>query len=243
MAGPNGSIQGPCEAKWGYTTLSAADWDGDGKTDVLVNSIWGKIVWYRNLGNGDDGLPVLSAAQPVDVEWPGKTPKPSWTWWNPEGKNLVTQWRTTPEAVDFNKDGLMDLVLLDQEGYLCLFERTREGGLLKLQPPKRIFVDADGKPLRLNPKNAGGSGRRKTHIVDWDADGDFDLLTNSTNADLYENTGTDEDGNVTLQHRGPIGQRKLAGHTSSPASLDLDGNGTLDLLIGAEDGHLYLMSR
>jgi len=27
MAGPNGSIQGPAEAKWGYTVLSAADWD------------------------------------------------------------------------------------------------------------------------------------------------------------------------------------------------------------------------
>jgi len=29
-AGANGSIQGPAEAKWGYTTLSVADWDGDG---------------------------------------------------------------------------------------------------------------------------------------------------------------------------------------------------------------------
>ena len=27
LAGPSGSIQGPCEAKWGYTTLSVADWD------------------------------------------------------------------------------------------------------------------------------------------------------------------------------------------------------------------------
>ena len=27
MAGPNGSIQGPAEAKWGYTTLNVADWD------------------------------------------------------------------------------------------------------------------------------------------------------------------------------------------------------------------------
>jgi hypothetical protein len=27
MAGRNGSIQGPAEEKWGYTTLSVADWD------------------------------------------------------------------------------------------------------------------------------------------------------------------------------------------------------------------------
>ena len=43
LAGPNGSIQGPCEAKWGYTTLSVADWDHDGLLDLVVNSIWGKV--------------------------------------------------------------------------------------------------------------------------------------------------------------------------------------------------------
>jgi hypothetical protein len=243
MAGPNGSIQGPCEAKWGYTTLSAADWDGDGRTDILANSIWGKIVWYRNLGPGEDGRPRLSEEQPVTVEWPGSTPKPSWTWWNPVGKELVTQWRTTPEAIDFNVDGLIDLVMLDQEGYLSFFERTRDDTGLHLQPGRRIFEDEKGESLRLNSKSAGGSGRRKLHIVDWDGDGDLDLLTNSTNADLYENTGRRSNGNVTFHHRGPIGKRKLAGHTSSPASIDMNSNGKLDLLIGAEDGHLYLMTR
>ena len=50
MAGPNGSIQGPAEAKWGYTTLSVADWDGDGLPDIVVNSIWGRVEWLRNVG-------------------------------------------------------------------------------------------------------------------------------------------------------------------------------------------------
>lgn len=238
MAGPNGSIQGPCESKWGYTTLSAADWDGDGTLDILANSIWGKVVWYRNSGRTENGLPVLEEAQSVNVEWRGATPKPEWTWWNPVGKELATQWRTTPEAVDFNRDGLTDLVMLDQEGYLSLFRRTKHKGRLVVLPPERIFVDAKGMPLQLNERKAGGSGRRKIHVVDWDGDGDFDLLTNSMNADFYENTGA-KDGRVTLEHRGPIGKRKLAGHTSSPATIDLNGNGKLNLLVGAEDGHLY----
>ncbi|MEQ9408831.1 MAG: VCBS repeat-containing protein [Fuerstiella sp.] len=243
MAGPNGSIQGPCEAKWGYTTLSAADWDGDGRTDILANSIWGRVVWYRNIGTDSHGLPELAAAQPVEVAWPGKAPKPSWTWWEPVGNELVTQWRTTPEAVDFNKDGLTDLVMLDHEGYLSFFQRTQVDGELSLQPPQRIFVDEKGSPLRLNAKRAGGSGRRKIHLVDWDQDGDLDLLANSVNADLYENSGTDSSGRVTLKYIGPVGQRNVAGHTSSPATLDLNANGRPDLLVGAEDGHLYLMSR
>ena len=29
QAGPNGSIQGPAEAKWGYTSPYVADWDAD----------------------------------------------------------------------------------------------------------------------------------------------------------------------------------------------------------------------
>jgi len=35
QAGPNGSIQGPCEAKWGYTTISVADWDHDHLPDQV----------------------------------------------------------------------------------------------------------------------------------------------------------------------------------------------------------------
>ena len=137
LAGPNGSIQGPCEAKWGYTTLSVADWDHDGLPDLVVNSIWGKVVWYRNVGTRQ--RPQLAAAQPIEVQWQGTPPKPAWNWWNPEGNALATQWRTTPMVVDLNRDGLNDLVMLDQEGYLAFFERRKVGDALQLAPPQRIF--------------------------------------------------------------------------------------------------------
>jgi len=48
MAGNSGSIQGPAESKLGYTTLTVADWDGDGLKDILLNSIFGKVQWYKN---------------------------------------------------------------------------------------------------------------------------------------------------------------------------------------------------
>jgi hypothetical protein len=142
QAGPNGSIQGPCEAKWGYTTLNVADWDGDDLLDIVINSIWGKVLWYRNIGTPSS--PKLTAAKPIEVEWTGKTPKPAWTWWEPKDKQLATQWRTTPVVIDLNKDNLNDLVMLDHEGYLAFFERTKKDGDLKLLPPKRIFKDDQG---------------------------------------------------------------------------------------------------
>ena len=103
MAGPNGSIQGPCEAKWGYTTQTVADWDGDGLPDIIVNSIWGKVVWFKNIGTRK--APKLAAAQPIEVEWDGPQPTLAYGWLRPNGKELLTQWRTTPVMVDWNKDG------------------------------------------------------------------------------------------------------------------------------------------
>jgi hypothetical protein len=241
QAGPNGSIQGPAEAKWGYTTFTVADWDHDGRLDIVLNSIWGKVLWYRN--SGTTTLPRLEPAQPVEVEWTGATPKPAWTWWKPEGKQLVTQWRTTPVVVDWTGDGLNDLVMLDHEGYLALFERTRsENSVLQLKPGQRAFVDVRGELVRLNPGRAGKSGRRKLHAVDWDGDGDLDLLMNGVNADLYENRTTFE-GRTMLLNRGPLSERRLAGHTSSPATANFWNAELRDLLVGAEDGFLYLQRR
>lgn len=236
QAGPNGSIQGPCEAKWGYTTLTAGDWDHDGLPDLVVNSIWGKVVWYRNVGTR--GQPKLAAAAPIEVAWPGKPPKPSWNWWVPTGNELVTQWRTTPVVVDFNRDKLNDLIMLDHEGYLALFERRRDGEQLKLLPGARIFVDEKGSPLRLNDGRAGRSGRRKLAVVDWDRDGKLDVLANSESANWLRQV-ENRDGRIVLKDMGPLNSRNVAGHTSSPTVVDWNGDGVPDLLIGAEDGHLY----
>jgi len=252
VAGPNGSIQGPAEAKWGYTTLGVADWDHDGRPDILANSIWGKVVWFRNTGTLT--APKLSAAQPIEVEWPGTPAKPAWNWWTPSGRELATQWRTTPFVCDFNHDGLNDLIMLDSEGYLAFFERVKQGGQLKLLPPRRIFrteagasYDSNGRPssvaggwLRLNDGSGGRSGRRKFCLVDWDGDGRPDLLVNSGNVSFLKNILTQNGGHV-FRDEGLLDGLILAGHDTSPTVVDWGKRGIPDLLVGAEDGHFYFL--
>lgn len=252
MAGPNGSIQGPCEAKWGYTTLNVADWDHDGLPDVIVNSIWGKVLWYRNIGTRQNAK--LTEARSIEVEWTVEPPKPSWNWWNPKGNTLATQWRTTPAVIDYNEDGLNDLVMLDHEGYLSFFQRVKRSGKLILLPVKRIFTSQNvsvfdsihrlksktGGFLRMNDGSAGKSGRRKFCFVDWDLDGWLDILVNSRNISFLRNISTEQNKHL-FKDMGMVDSHILAGHTTSPTIVDWNKDGVPDLLVGAEDGFFYCM--
>ncbi len=238
MAGPNGSIQGPAEAKWGYTTLSVTDWDGDGLPDMLVNSIWGRVVWFRNTGTRT--APKLAAAAPIEVEWDGLQPALAYGWLRPDGKALLTQWRTTPVAVDWNGDGLTDLVMLDQQGTLAFFERARRDGKLVLLAPRPAFVDEKGAPLVLAKGIAGKSGRRKLCIVDWDGDGKLDILLNSSSANFLRQVEA-RDGQWFFKDMGPLVKQNIEGHDVSPTTVDFNGDGIPDFLGGAEDGRFYYL--
>jgi hypothetical protein len=239
LAGPNGSIQGPAEAKWGYTTLNVADWDADGLPDLIVNSILGKVVWLKNIGTRTS--PQLEAPRPIEVHWDGSQPTLAWGWLKPNGNELLTQWRTTPVVFDFNRDGLLDLAILDTLGYIALFERVKLGEQLALKAPRRAFLNEQGTPLRLNPGEAGKSGRRKWCVTDWDRDGKFDFLLNSANADLYKQID-ERDGNWIFKPSGSLASRNIEGHDVSPTVVDFDSDGTPDFLGGAEDGRLYYLA-
>lgn len=223
MAGHNGSVQGPCEAKWGYTCFSVADWNQDSRHDLIYNSILGRL-----------GL-LLGTADPTQItpaifDFGVRELPPKWSWWQSPSSETLTQWRTTPQVLDFTGDGELDLIALDQAGYLAL---RRSGG-----KAERIFVDENNKPIRLNAGSAGRSGRTKIAVADWDRDGRFDVLVNSKNALWYRNC-EEREGQIVLKPVGDLADRDVSGHTCSPAVGDLDGSGMPGLLLGAEDGRFY----
>jgi DNA-binding SARP family transcriptional activator len=49
-----------------------------------------------------------------------------------------------------------------------------------------------------------------------------------------------KDGKWILSDQGPLAKRKLDAHDTQPALADLDGDGRKDLVIGAEDGRIYV---
>ena len=87
-----------------------ADWDADGRQDLLVGTGEGSVLWYRNRGTAQQ--PKLGAGK-VLVE---KSPFGS-DW----AKRKPGEWgvRVKISATDFNGDGRLDLLLGDSSGSVC----------------------------------------------------------------------------------------------------------------------------
>ena len=209
----------------------------DGSSGIAISAAGANRAWTRRA---------------VQVDWKGQPRKPAWNSWTPGPSEMVSQWRTRLVTVDWNRDGLVDLVMLDQDGYLAWFERAQSAERRFRLPGKRIFeaqpnsaFDRRHKALnqmpgllRLKAGRAGRSGRRKIDLADWDGDGLLDILVNSTSVDWLRNRGSWA-GRVLLRDEGPHIREKLAGHTTSPTTVDWNGDGRRELLVGTEDGFRY----
>jgi hypothetical protein len=229
------------EPHWGYTTIDVGYWDEDDLPDIIANEHNGNIVWFKNTGTRK--APKLAEPQSLFVDWQGEPQKPAWVPGVSKGNELLAPWRTSPVIMDFNNDGLNDLVILDYEGYLAVYPRIKKDGKLMLGQPQRNFVWPDGTPVLLNQRTGKSSGRLKISFTDWDGDGKKDLLVASKPAvDWMKNIGM-KDGKMVLQYMGRVASRTLMGHTDGPVDCDFNKDGIPDLLVGTEIGVFFYWER
>lgn len=85
-----------------------ADWDGDGKPDLIVGSEDGSVVWFRN-----EGKPKESKLMVAQVLVP-PSPSP----WSDDKSRRSGEWgvRARPAVVDWDGDGKLDLLVGDRCG-------------------------------------------------------------------------------------------------------------------------------
>ena len=257
-AGEFGSVQGPGEARWGYLCPAATDWDMDGDMDILAGCVTGQNLFFENIGSAKE--PVLTPAKYLKVDW-GDTEAvyPDGMRYKPKAGQLVTQWRCKPVVMDWNGDKLPDYLTIDEKGILACYPRFRRtDGSLGLKPATYPFVDENNKPIAFCTNEIPGrNGRIKFSLADWDGDGDLDIirnggfengkknLDNGCNFAYLECVSSATDKSV-FKWRGELinsNKIRLQGHTDSPVVYDVDGNRSLDIVAGCEDGNIYWFLR
>lgn len=145
-------IQGPVEARWGYIGANVYDWNADGRLDILTNDSRAKHMVYLA---GTDGL---APEHPLYLN----------------DRPLHGMWRCRPGVGAWN--GKTAYVTLDDQDEIHLYWKEDDYNLTD----GFKFTLEDGRPIKANWLEAGGKGRVRFEIVDWDGDGVRDLLL-STN--------------------------------------------------------------
>jgi hypothetical protein len=137
------------------TAPVAADWNDDGKKDLLVGSMDGNIKIYINTGT--DSLPVFNAPELLKTG----------------GTILNLGSRTAPRVTDWNRDGLIDILVGEMEGYVYYLKNVGKKSSPVFDKAEKLFLKS-GEPLKYPDKT--GTPRSRLFVSDWNNDGHYDML-------------------------------------------------------------------
>ena len=223
------------------------DFTGDGVADILSGCYWssdpdlpdenaqaGYVYVLAGTDDGDfsEAKPILNAEKKPLTNIPlSRETLENYDTDNIEWSNICT----AQFAVDYDGDGDLDLVVGEMNSKFYLHVNSSED-------PAAAPVFAD-KPTTLDVVLP--EGHSDPHFVDWDADGDLDLLSGSSSGSVFLsiNQGSPAEPEWTdfeclIKHQGAWSQstddgKKLEpGHGARICVTDFNGDKKLDLLVG-----------
>jgi len=111
--------------------------------------------------------------------------------------------------------------------------------------PEGTFVNYQGQRLESTKERpiAITGTASAAHVADWDGDGDYDLIIGTIQGTVFlvPNEGTPESYVFGKEEQLKAGGNPLSVKSrAGPSTADWDGDGDLDLLVGADDGSVSL---
>ena len=194
------------------------DYDADGRTDVVTGSYTGEFYLFRRQADGG------YAQRELFVDESGATLM----------MPFDTVYSVTPELVDMDADGDLDLVVGNRTGSVQIVTNKGTRAAPKWSKEHRDLTTADGAPIE-------GSN---AHHADWDGDGVRDLFVGSEGGEIrwYRNTGKNDApryaAGVQLLNAGNSGwepEGSVPRHHGGRVKVhvtDWNEDGKADLLVG-----------
>ena len=230
--------QGPGEAAWGWANPSIADFDSDGDLDLFVTGQRWQVMYFENIGSRRK--PRLAAGREVRCE----------------GDPHEFSWRSKVSLGDIDGDDVVEMVVSSHQdntfyAYEAKAQQTDPQALDLRRGP--ALMQADSKPVKGFYGGQNNNGDNHSLLVDWDDDGDLDLINGSLWAVwYYENVGTPRRPRFKPHGKMQAGGKPLHtfNHAGSFDAADWNDDGRLDLILGTEcpsdqplGGRLHLFDR
>ena len=174
--------------------VDAVDWDGDGDLDLVIGSNEGNLYLRVNEGTKEK---AAFATESVELR-SGRTPL------RIPGRECI------PSAVDWDGDGLFDLVSGSGEGGAWWLRNVGRAGAPAFAEP-RVLIDP--VPPDRGPSGAPRWPGRGTQacVTDFDGDGDQDVLIGDFNEESRSDRQRERHGWVWLfRNRGPAASKGSA---------------------------------
>jgi len=194
-------------------------WAGIVKEEPGFQISPGNLVKFR----GEEAMAPTEALKPTPVK-PG--PKPMVTW--------VGKIRSEKIIVDWNGDGLYDLLLGARDGFVTVY--LNQGTNDSPRYAAGLRLKAGGKEIKVKGPSA-------PCLVDWNGDGQKDLLVGNGGGylHLFLNQGSHEEPNFAPGVMIPAAGKNLdVGGKASPCVLDWNEDGRKDLVVGNGSGEIFL---
>ncbi|MEF3305429.1 FG-GAP repeat domain-containing protein [Paenibacillus sp. GYB003] len=158
------------------------------------------------------------------------------------GMKLELPYRAYPALIDLNGSGTQDLIVGSADGYLYRFPNTgKASSSAQMVPDGYAHPDGFGGPQSLklaNGETFRTGGYATVAAADLNGDGLADLVVGSADGSLVALLRQGKGAFAPPVRLMSDGQPIRAASHSAPAAADLDGDGTLDLVVGDKDGQL-----